>query len=143
MFLAFGVVCALFEAQRSGQGQVVDAAMVDGTAILMSMIWGLQRLGALSEELGTNVLDTGAPCYDTYETSDGKFISLGSLEPQFYAELMERTGLGAEDLPAPDGPRRLAGAARAVHRAVQVEDARRSGARSSRAPTCASRRCCR
>ena len=100
MFLAFGVVCALFEAQRSGKGQVVDAAMVDGTAILMSMFWGLRSIGAFSEELGTNVLDTGAPCYDTYETSDGKFISLGSLEPQFYAELMERTGLGSEGLPA-------------------------------------------
>jgi alpha-methylacyl-CoA racemase len=100
MFLAFGVVCALFEAQRSGQGQVVDAAMVDGTAILMSMFWGLRSIDAFSEVLGTNVLDTGAPCYDTYETADGQFISLGSLEPQFYAELMERTGLAAEELPA-------------------------------------------
>jgi alpha-methylacyl-CoA racemase len=100
MFLAFGVVCGVLEARTSGQGQVVDAAMVDGTAILMSMFWGLRSIGAFSEELGTNVLDTGAPCYDTYETSDGKFISLGSLEPQFYAELMERTGLGSEGLPA-------------------------------------------
>jgi alpha-methylacyl-CoA racemase len=95
MLMAFGVACALVESGRSGQGQVIDAAMVDGSAILMTMIWGFQALGIWGE-FGTNVLDTGAPFYDTYETSDGKFISLGSLEPQFYAELINRVGLADE-----------------------------------------------
>ncbi len=95
MLLAFGVACALVEAGRSGQGQVIDAAMVDGSAILMTMMWGFQALGIWGP-FGTNVLDTGAPFYDTYETSDGKFISLGSLEPQFYAELLARLEIADE-----------------------------------------------
>jgi alpha-methylacyl-CoA racemase len=102
MLLAFGVACALFEAQRSGKGQVVDAAMVDGAAILMSMFWGMRHLGAFNEERGTNLLDTGAGHYDTYETADGKFVSIGALEPQFFAEFMARTGLVNEDLPGKD-----------------------------------------
>ncbi len=98
MLLAFGVACALVEAGRSGKGQVIDAAMVDGAASLMTMMWGFQALGGWGER-GTNALDTGAPFYDTYETSDGGFIALGSLEPQFYAELVERVGLtGQVDL---------------------------------------------
>ena len=96
MLLAFGVVCALLEAQRSGEGQVVDAAMVDGSAVLMTMMWGLQAMGAWTDERGTNLLDTGAPFYDTYECSDGNFISIGALEPQFYAELLERLGIAAD-----------------------------------------------
>jgi alpha-methylacyl-CoA racemase len=100
MFLAFGVVCGILEARGSGKGQVVDTAMVDGTAILMTMMWGLKQIGFWEESLGSNVLDTGAPFYDTYETKDGKFVSLGSLEPQFYAELIQRLGLEGEDLPA-------------------------------------------
>ena len=100
MFLAFGVVCALLETTRSGEGQVVDAAMIDGSATLMTMMWGLRALGAWSDEMGVNVLDTGAPFYEVYETADGGFISLGSLEPQFYAELLSRTGMDKEDLPA-------------------------------------------
>jgi len=99
MFMAFGVVCGILEAQRSGKGQVLDVAMIDGAAILMTMMWGLKQIGFWDETLGVNVLDTGAPFYDTYETSDGKFISLGSLEPQFYAELVQRLGLESEDLP--------------------------------------------
>jgi alpha-methylacyl-CoA racemase len=99
MFLAFGVVCGILEARASGKGQVVDTAMVDGTAILMSMMWGLKEIGAWDEALGVNFLDTGAPFYDTYETKDGKFVSLGSLEPQFYAELIQRLGLEGEELP--------------------------------------------
>jgi alpha-methylacyl-CoA racemase len=100
MFLAFGVVCGILEARTSGKGQVVDTAMVDGTAILMTMMWGLKAIGFWDEALGVNVLDTGAPFYDTYETKDGKFVSLGSLEPQFYAELIQRLGLEGEALPA-------------------------------------------
>jgi alpha-methylacyl-CoA racemase len=100
MLLAFGIVCAILDARDSGQGQVVDAAMVDGSAILMSMFWGLRQLGAFDEEhRGTNVLDTGAPFYDTYECADGAYIAIGSLEPQFYAELLAQTGLAGEDLP--------------------------------------------
>ena len=95
MLMAFGVACALVEAGRSGRGQVIDAAMVDGAAALMAMVWGFQALGIWGPA-GTNILDTGAPFYDTYETSDGKYISLGSLEPQFYAELITRLGLSDE-----------------------------------------------
>jgi alpha-methylacyl-CoA racemase len=93
MFLAFGVVCALLEAQRSGQGQVVDTAMVDGAAYLMMMMWAFSAMGIWSEERGTNMLDTGAHYYDTYECKDGGFVSIGSIEPQFYAQLLTLTGL--------------------------------------------------
>ncbi len=94
MVLAFGIVCAVLEAQRSGQGQVVDAAMVDGTALLMTMFWSLRDLGLFDENApGTNLLDTGAHFYDVYECSDGKYVSIGALEPQFYAELLDRLGL--------------------------------------------------
>jgi alpha-methylacyl-CoA racemase len=99
LLMAFGIACGLFEARMSGKGQVIDVAMVDGSATLMSMIWGFRQLGIWNEEApGTNMLDTGAPYYDTYETADGKYISLGSLEPQFYAELIEKIGLGGEEL---------------------------------------------
>jgi alpha-methylacyl-CoA racemase len=93
MLLAFGVVCGLLEAQRSGQGQVVDAAMVDGSASLMTMMWAMKAMGIWSDERGTNMLDTAAHFYDTYECSDGRFVSIGSIEPQFYAQLLEHTGL--------------------------------------------------
>jgi alpha-methylacyl-CoA racemase len=96
MLLAFGVVCAIIEARASGQGQVIDAAMVDGTATLMTMIW---NFGESWGPHGTNVLDTGAPFYDTYECADGEFIALGSLEAQFYADLMARLGIDTTDLP--------------------------------------------
>ena len=93
MLLAFGVVCALLEAQRSGAGQVVDAAMVDGSAVLMTMMWAFKAMGIWSDERGTNMLDTAAHFYDTYECSDGQFVSIGSIEPQFYLQLLEHTGL--------------------------------------------------
>ena len=97
MFLAFGVVCALLEAQRSGLGQTVDAAMVDGSAVLMSMFWGFQALGIFDPNTrGTNMLDTGAHFYDVYKCSDDTYISIGSIEPQFYAELLRLTGLSAD-----------------------------------------------
>ncbi|MGH9002244.1 MAG: CaiB/BaiF CoA transferase family protein, partial [Acidimicrobiia bacterium] len=101
MLLAFGVVCALLEASRSGQGQVVDAAMVDGSAVLMAMMHGMRAMGFWADERGTNIIDTGAHFYDVYETSDGGYVSIGSIEPQFYAELLRLTGLDGEpDLPA-------------------------------------------
>lgn len=94
MFLAFGVVCALLEAQRSGTGQVVDTAMVDGTAVLMTMFWAFKQMGAFDENnRGTNLLDTGAHFYDVYRCSDGEYISIGSIEPQFYAELLRLADL--------------------------------------------------
>lgn len=95
MLLAFGVVCALLEAQRSGTGQVVDAAMVDGSAVLMTMMWAFKAMGIWSEERGTNMLDTAAHFYDTYECADGEFVSIGSIEPQFYLQLLEHTGLAS------------------------------------------------
>ncbi|MEN9644334.1 MAG: alpha-methylacyl-CoA racemase [Actinomycetota bacterium] len=98
MFLAYGVVCALLEAQRSGKGQVVDTAMVDGAAVLMSMFWAFRTIGMFDENApGTNLLDTGAHFYDVFECADGKYISLGSIEPQFYAELMRLTGLEGDE----------------------------------------------
>ena len=96
MYLAYGMVCALFEARTSGKGQVVDAAMVDGAASLMSFIHGMLASGFHSPERGTNMLDTGAHFYDVYECADGAWISLGSIEPQFYAELVDKLGLDAE-----------------------------------------------
>jgi alpha-methylacyl-CoA racemase len=99
LMMAFGIVCALLEARSSGKGQVIDAAMVDGSATLMAMMWGFREIGIWGDQFGTNLLDTGAPFYDTYETADGKFISLGSLEPQFYAELIQKLGLEGDDLP--------------------------------------------
>ncbi|HEY6316717.1 MAG TPA: CaiB/BaiF CoA-transferase family protein, partial [Acidimicrobiia bacterium] len=100
MLLAFGVVCGIIEARSGGQGQVVDAAMVDGSALLMAMMWGLRSLGAFDEaKRGTNVLDSGAPFYDTYECADGGYIAVGALEPQFYAELLSATGLDDAGLP--------------------------------------------
>lgn len=94
MFLAFGVVCALLEAQKSGKGQVIDAAMVDGVAMLMSMFWAFRQIGHFNEnEPGTNLLDTGAHFYDVYKCRDGKYVSIGSIEPQFYSVLLEKTGL--------------------------------------------------
>jgi alpha-methylacyl-CoA racemase len=99
MLLAFGIACALVERQRSGRGQVVDAAMVDGAAALMTIFHGMRQAGYWSDERGTNLLDSGAPFYDVYETKDGKWVSIGSIEPQFYRELLRLTGLEGEDLP--------------------------------------------
>ena len=99
LLLAFGIVCALVERSRSGRGQVVDAAMVDGAALLSAMIHGMRAVGSWTDERGANLLDTGAPFYEVYETKDGKYISIGSIEPRFYLQLLERTGLAGESLP--------------------------------------------
>ena len=93
MLLAFGMVSAMLSAQKTGVGQVIDCAMVDGSALLMSMIWGFRAQGIWRDERGVNLLDTGAHFYDTYECADGKFISIGAIEPQFYAELRRLAGL--------------------------------------------------
>jgi crotonobetainyl-CoA:carnitine CoA-transferase CaiB-like acyl-CoA transferase len=100
MLLAVGVLAALVERQRSGLGQVVDAAMVDGSALLSSFIYGLRARGAWRDERGVNLLDGGAPFYDTYTTSDGKYVAVGAIEPQFYAALLKGLGLEGAELPA-------------------------------------------
>jgi len=99
MYLAFGMVCALLECQRSGKGQVVDAAMVDGAASLMTIFFGMRAEGMWRDQRGVNVIDSGAHFYDTYETADGKYVSVGSIEPKFYAELLHLGGLEGENLP--------------------------------------------
>jgi alpha-methylacyl-CoA racemase len=99
MLLAFGVTAGLLEAQRSGQGQVIDAAMVDGAATLMTMMHSFRAMGIWNLERGTNMLDSGAHFYDVYETADGRYVSIGSIEPQFYDELLRLTGLEGAELP--------------------------------------------
>lgn len=99
MYLLFGVLAALWEAQRSGRGQVVDAAMVDGVGSLMGLIYSLSGQGLWSGAPGENLLDTGAPFYDVYPCSDGEYVAVGCLEPQFYAEFLAGLGLAGRDLP--------------------------------------------
>jgi alpha-methylacyl-CoA racemase len=96
MLLAFGIVSGVLSARASGKGQVIDCAMVDGSALLMSMIRTFSAQGRWLDQRGVNFLDSGAHFYDTYETSDGKHVAIGCIEPQFYAEFRRRTGLAAE-----------------------------------------------
>ena len=99
VYLALGVVAGILEAQKSGKGQVIDVAMIDGASSLMAAIYGLRAAGRWTDERGENILDTGSHYYDVYETSDGKYISIGSIEPKFYAELLRLSGLQQEELP--------------------------------------------
>jgi alpha-methylacyl-CoA racemase len=99
LHLAYGVVCALLEARRSGRGQVVDAAMVDGVMSLLAPFYSMHALGMHTDELGSNLFDGGAPFYRVYETRDGKYLSVAPIEPHFYAVLLERIGLDAAALP--------------------------------------------
>ncbi len=99
MLLAFGVACGIVSARTTGKGQVIDAAMVDGAAVLFTFVHGMMAMGMWQDERGVNMLDTGAHFYDVYETSDGGYVSIGSIEPQFYAELLRLTGLDDADLP--------------------------------------------
>ena len=105
LFLVVGIIAAMLEAKQSGKGQVVDASVVDGSANLMSFFHGLQHLGQWSaERRGSNLFDGGACFYDAYETADGKFVSVAPLEPQFYAEFLERLGLDADEFGEQSGP---------------------------------------
>ncbi len=104
-YLAFGVACALVERHRSGRGQVVDAAMVDGVAGLTALFHGLLPSGHWSPARESNLLDGAAPFYRTYETADGRYLAVGALEPQFHAELLDRLGLPAADWPQHDRER--------------------------------------
>lgn len=99
MVLALGIAAALVERNTSGKGQVIDAAMVDGVSVMMSIFHGMVAMGFWSEEHGTNMLDSGAHWYDTYETADGKYVSVGPVEPQFYAILLDKLGLDAAEYP--------------------------------------------
>lgn len=96
MFLAFGLMCAIHEAGKSGQGQVVDVSMVEGSAALMHMMYSFKAMGTWADERGVNMLDGGAHFYDTFETRDGKYVSIGSIEPQFYQLLLELAELDRE-----------------------------------------------
>lgn len=98
MMLAFGMVSALLAVRNGAAGQVIDAAMTDGSALLTSMMWGFRANGLWMDKRGVNILDSGAPFYDTYETQDGEYIALGSIEPQFYAQLLQCTGLADDPL---------------------------------------------
>ncbi len=128
MLLALGVCAALVETGNSGEGQVIDAAMTDGSALLATMIHGFIASGIWNDERGTNMLDTGAPFYDVFECADGEYISIGSIEPQFYAELMRITELGDAGLAAQhdrgnwtDNKSRIAAAIKEKTRAEWVE----------------------
>jgi alpha-methylacyl-CoA racemase len=100
MLLVVGVLAALWEAERSGQGQVVDAAMVDGASLLVQMVWGLLGQGVWRDERGVNLLDGHTPFYDTYTCADGRYVAVGALEPQFYAAFLDGLGLDQAELPA-------------------------------------------
>ena len=142
MYLAFGMVCALLEARSSGEGQVVDAAMVDGAASLMTFFHGFRAMGIWNDERGTNLLDTGAHFYDVYECADGNFVSIGSIEPQFYAVLREKM-----ELADPMWDQQMSRSAwpdlKTELMARFKEKTATSGARSWSTPTSASLRCCR
>lgn len=100
MFLLVGILAALHERQTSGKGQVVDAAMIDGSSVLMQMMWSFRASGVWSDERGVNMLDTGAPYYDTYECADGRYVAVGPIEPHFYAAMLAGMGLDPAELPA-------------------------------------------
>lgn len=100
LYLAFGIVCGILHARSSGKGQVVDAAMIDGAASLMSVFYGMYAAGFWKDARGVNLLDSGAPFYDTYQTKDGKWVALGPLEAEFYGELLEKLGIKDEDATA-------------------------------------------
>jgi alpha-methylacyl-CoA racemase len=104
MLLALGVVSAVLHARATGEGQVVDVAMVDGAALLTTMIQGLRQAGMWSDVAGTNLLDSGAPFYEVYETADGRHVAVGALEPQFHARLLERLEIPADEMVQWDRP---------------------------------------
>ena len=140
LYLALGVVAALYEARESGQGQTVDAAMVDGAASLMTSAYALRAAGISDGPRGENILDSGAHFYDVYETSDGRYVSIAPVEPKFYAELLDRIGLDAGEAPHsanradwPASKTRLAALFRTRTQGRVVR-------RSSKGPTPASRR---
>ncbi len=119
------MVCGLLEAQRSGKGQVIDAAMVDGAALLLGGIYGMAGAGLWNDsDRETNMLDGGAHFYGTYETKDGKFVCIGSIEPQFYAELLAEDRPGGREPAGADGPQGVGPAQEPAGRHLPHQDAR-------------------
>lgn len=100
LLMAFGIACALMVVRSSGQGQVIDASMTEGSALLATMVHGYRAMGRWSDERGTNLLDTGAPFYDVYATSDGQYMAVGAIEPKFYAQLLDGLGIDPDYFPA-------------------------------------------
>ncbi len=125
MFVLLGIVAALYERERSGKGQVIDAAMVDGVSILSQMMWTMKSTGSLRDERESFLLDGGAPFYRTYETSDGRYMAVGAIEPQFFAQLLSGLGLCRRRGAEPVRHRRLSADAHDLHRALREQDARR------------------
>ncbi len=99
MLVLLGIVAALYERERSGEGQVIDAAMVDGVSILAQMMWTMKATGSLKDQRESFLLDGGAPYYRTYECSDGRYMAVGAIEPQFFAQLISGLGLAEDDVP--------------------------------------------
>ena len=124
MLLAYGLVCGMLEASRSGRGQVIDAAMVDGAASLMAMFFSMVGRG-FNDQRGSNMLDGGAHFYNTYETKDGKHVCVGAIEPQFYAELVEKSGVDANRFRPADGRRAVGRLQGRTRRGVQDQNPRR------------------
>ena len=141
MMLAFGMVCAMLESRISGVGQVVDGAMIDGSALLATMFFEMMARGMWSGARGTNALDGGAPYYDSYETSDGKWVAVGAVESQFWAAFVELLGIGGTGLPRPDEPGHMAGAPSADRRRDRASAPGTNGRNSRPERTRASRRC--
>ena len=115
LIAAFGILAALLERAESGQGQVVDAAMVDGSALLATSFFGWAQSGEWSPDRGTNMIDSGAPYYDAYETADGRWLSIASVEPRFYAAMLDLLAIDPADLPQSGRPCPMAGD-QAAHR---------------------------
>jgi len=122
MLLGFGVACALVEARRSGQGQVIDAAMVEGASLLAAMFSGSSRRGNWSEQRGVNVLDTGAPLVQRLWTKDGKYISIGSIEERFFQELLSRLDLREKNFPSQHDRARWPEMRALFRKHLQIED---------------------
>ena len=142
MFVLLGIVAALYERERSGKGQVIDAAMVDGVSILSQMAWTMKSTGTLKDERESFMLDGGAPFYRTYETSDGKYMAVGAIEPQFFAQLLAGLGLSSVRRCRTNSTRSaFPESAQALRRASLRARPATSGPRSSQAPTRASHRC--
>ena len=108
VYLALGVVAGMLETQKSGKGQVIDVAMIDGASSLMTGIYGMRGAGVWNDNRGDNILDTGAHYYNVYETRDGKYVSIGSIETKFYDELLRLTGPGRREAAAPERSQRMA-----------------------------------
>ena len=125
MFVLLGIVAALYERERSGKGQVIDAAMVDGVSILSQMMWTMKSTGSLRDERESFLLDGGAPFYRTYETSDGRYMAVGAIEPQFFAELLNGLGLSPDEVPNQFDIGAYPRDAQDLHRTVREQDPRR------------------